>query len=407
MIRVGLSIRVEPHSMPTIQVRNYSARAGFWRLAHGRIVLRSASLRHLRIQPLLTHEGVIGQCYRYPELRGIAKEGKQEMERVRILGTGSYVPPRVLSNFDLQEMGLDTSDEWITKRTGVRERRIADPDVTTSDLALEASRKALEMADLAPRDLDLIILATITPDTCCPAAANWLQAKLEAPQAVTFDVTAACCGFIFAINIATQYLVAGACQRVLVVAAEVMSRTLDWTDRNTCILWGDGAGAAVLEREDEGHVILSSHIHTDGANGQDLLMPGGGSKTTPISHESVDKGLHTLQLIEASATFRVAVRHFVDVAREAADYNGMAVKDVDWFIPHQANLRMFQSMAKILDVPIERFYVTLHKYGNISSASCAIALDEAVRDGSIKAGNLVCMPVFGGGLTSGSALIRW
>lgn len=329
------------------------------------------------------------------------------MKPISILGTGSYVPPRVLHNDDLAAMGLDTNDEWIRSRTGVRERRIAEPDVAASDLAVEACRKALDMAGLGPRDIDLIVFATITPDTGCPAAANWLQAKLDARQAVTFDVAAACCGFIFAINVATQYLVSGAADRVLVVASEVMSRTLDWSDRTTCILWGDGAGAAVLGRDGGGHTILSSHIHTDGANGQDLLMPGGGSSTTPISHESVDRGLHTLKLIEASATFRVAVRHFVNAIIEATDYNGIEVDEVDWFIPHQANLRMFQSMAKSIKVPIERFYVTLDRFGNISSASCAIALDEAVRDGNVKEGQLICMPVFGGGLTMGSALIRW
>ena len=329
------------------------------------------------------------------------------MEGIRILGTGSYVPPKVLNNFDLQKMGLDTTDEWIAQRTGVRERRIADPDVATSDISFQAALKALDMAGLTAKDLDLIIVATITPDTSCPSAANWLQAKLDAPQAVTFDITAACSGFIFAINVATQYLLTGAARRILVAGAEIMTRTLNWKDRKTCILWGDGAGAAVLAKGGEGHAILSSHIHSDGANGQDLLMPGGGSKTTPITHESVDKGLHTLNMIEANASFRVAVRHFVESIREVVTYNGVAVEDIDWFIPHQANLRMFQSMAKILKVPVEQFYVTLHKYGNISSASCAIALDEAVRDGSVKEGNLICMPVFGGGLTWGSTLIRW
>lgn len=329
------------------------------------------------------------------------------MNSVRILGTGSYVPPKILSNFDLEEMGLDTTDEWIAQRTGVRERRMADPDVTTSDLAYEASLKALEMAHLTARELDLIILATITPDTCCPAGANWLQAKLDAPQAVTFDVTAACSGFIFGLNVAEQYLKTGAAKNILVVASEVMTRTLDWEDRTTCILWGDGAGAAVLRLGDQGPEILSTHVHTDGASGQDLLLPGGGSKTTPITHESVDKKLHTLNMIEANASFRVAVRHFIDSIKEAADSNQVAIEDIDWFIPHQANLRMFQSIAKTLKLPMERFYVTLHKYGNISSASCAIALDEAVRDGSIKEGNLVCLPVFGGGLTWGSAIIQW
>ena len=329
------------------------------------------------------------------------------MEPVRILGTGSFVPPKVLSNSDLQEMGLDTTDEWIVKRTGVRERRIADPEVTTSDLGYEAALKAFDMAGIKPKDLDLIIVATITPDTCCPAAANWLQAQLDAPQAVTFDISAACSGFIFALNVAEQYLKTGAAKFILVVASEIMTRTLDWTDRTSCILWGDGAGAAILALGRNGPEILSTHLHTDGVNGQDLLMPGGGSRTTPISHESVDKKLHVLQLIEANASFRVAVRHFVDSIKEAASFNKVAVEEIDWFIPHQANLRMFQSMAKTLKLSMDKFYVTLDKYGNISSASCAIALDEAVRDGSIKKNDLVCLPVFGGGLTWGSALIRW
>jgi 3-oxoacyl-[acyl-carrier-protein] synthase-3 len=323
------------------------------------------------------------------------------------LGTGSYLPPKRLTNLDIQNMGLDTTDEWIVQRTGIRERRMADPDVAVSDLALEASKKALEMAGLTAKDLDLIIIGTITPDTCCPAAANWLQAKLDAPQAYTFDVTAACSGFIFGLNVASQYLQTGYSKNALVVGAEVMTRTLNWKDRNTCILWGDGAGAAVIGTGSRGHRLLSTHIHTDGLNGRDLLMPGGGSKTTPISHESVDKGRHYLNMIEANISFRVAVRHFIDSIKEAADFNQVAIKEIDWFIPHQANLRMFQSVAKTLQVPLEKFYLTMHKYGNISSASCAIALDEAVRDNSIKKGDLVCLPVFGGGLTWGSALIRW
>ena len=329
------------------------------------------------------------------------------MESIRILGTGFYVPPKVLTNLDLQKMGLETTDEWIVQRTGVSERRIADPDVTTSDLGYEASLKALDMAGMTSKDLDLIIVATITPDTGCPSAANWLQAKLDAPQAVTFDVTAACSGFIFALNVAEQYLKNRTWKHILVVASEVMTRTLDWTDRTTCILWGDGAGAAVLTLGEEGPEILSTHIHTDGENGQDLLMPGGGSKTTPISHESVDKKLHTLNMIEANASFRVAVRHFIDSIKEAARFNNVEVEDINWFIPHQANMRMFLSIAKTLKIPIEKWYLTLHKYGNISSASCAISLAEAVEVGSIKKGDLICLPVFGGGLTWGSALIRW
>ncbi len=329
------------------------------------------------------------------------------MESVCITGTGAYLPPKVMSNEDLKRIGLETTDEWIFQRTGIRERRIAGKDVCTSDLALEASRQALAMSGITVDKVDLIIVATITPDTCCPAAANWLQAKLEASRAVTFDITAACSGFIFGLNVAQKYLQTGACRTVLVAASEVMTRTVDWKDRSSCILWGDGAGAAILTNAEKGHRLLSAHIHTDGAQGKDLLLPGGGSRTTPISHESVDKGLHFLKLIEANLSFRVAVRHFIASIREAADSNRIPVSAIDWFIPHQANLRMFQAVAKSLEIPMERFYLTLHKYGNISSASCAIALDEAVRDGSVQKGHRVCLPVFGGGLTWGSALIHW
>ena len=329
------------------------------------------------------------------------------MDAMRILGTGSYLPPKVLSNHDLAAMGLDTSDEWITKRTGVRERRMAEPGVATSDLAYEASVRALEAAGLTPADIDLILVGTITPDTCCPSAANWLQARLDAPRAVTFDITAACSGFIFALNVAEQYLKSGTCEQVLVVASEVMTRTLNWKDRSTCILWGDGAGAAVVALGDGGPEVLSTHIHTDGSGGQDLLLPGGGSRTTPISHESVDKGVHCLNMIEANMSFRVAVRYFMDSIEESAAHNRIRIEDIAWFIPHQANIRMFQYISKSLKIPFEKFYMTVHKYGNISSASCAIALDEAVRDGSVQTGDLVCLPVFGGGLTWGSAMIRW
>ena len=329
------------------------------------------------------------------------------MENVIIIGTGSFLPPKPLTNFDLVDKGLDTSDDWIYKRSGIKARRIADADVATSDLGYEAAQRALEMAGLTAKDIQLIIVATITPDTCCPAAANWLQAKLDAPQAVTFDVAAACSGFIFGLNIAEQYLKLGTYKYILVVASEIMTRTLDYEDRNTCILWGDGAGAAVLTSGNNEHEILSTHIHTDGAKGQDLLLPGGGSRTTPISHESVDKGLHTLNMIGANFTFKIAVRHFIQSIKEAAEANNVQIEDIDWFIPHQANIRMFQSISKSLNIPMERFYMTIEKYGNISSASCAITLDEAVRDNSIQQDDLVCLPVFGGGLTWGSAMIRW
>jgi 3-oxoacyl-[acyl-carrier-protein] synthase-3 len=331
-------------------------------------------------------------------------------KRIGILGTGSYVPERVLSNIDLEKV-LDTNDEWIFKRTGIRERRIAAPHVNASDLAKEASLRAMEMAGVSSKDLDLIVMTTMTPDTCCPAGANWLEAKLGAEQAVSFDVTAACSGFIFGLSVAEQYLKTGTYRTALVAAVEIMSRTLDWTDRESCILWGDGSGAAVLRAYDpfpgDRSEVLSIHIHTDGANGENLLLPGGGSRTTPISYESVDKKLHTLRMIKANESVRVAIRRFAEAAEEAASFSGISLADVKWIIPHQANLRILQQMAKKLDVPIEKIYLTIEKYGNISSATVPIALDEAVRSGAIQKEDYVILTAFGGGLTWGSSLIRW
>jgi 3-oxoacyl-[acyl-carrier-protein] synthase-3 len=339
--------------------------------------------------------------------------------RIAILGTGSFLPERVLSNFDLERI-LNTNDEWIYKRTGIKERRIAAPSDNASDLAKEASLRAMEMAGITARDLDLIIMTTMTPDTACPAGSNWLEAKLGAEKAVSFDVTAACSGFIFGLSVAEQYLKAGTFKTALIVAVEIMSRTLDWTDRESCILWGDGSGAAVLQAFDQSRgnqplkdrggkisEILSVHIHTDGANGENLLLPGGGSKTTPISYESVDRKLHTLRMIRANESVRVAVKRFAEAAEEAASFNHVQLSDVKWIIPHQANLRMLQQVAKRLNVPIEKVYLTIERYANISSATVPIALDEAVRNGSIKEGDLVILTAFGGGLTWGSSLIRW
>ena len=335
------------------------------------------------------------------------------------MGTGSFLPERVLSNFDLEKT-LDTNDEWIYKRTGIKERRIAAPDVNASDLAKEASLRAMEMAGISVEELDLIIMTTMTPDTACPSGANWLEAKLGAKRAVSFDVTAACSGFVFGLSVAEQYLKAGTYKTALVAAVEIMSRTLDWTDRESCILWGDGSGAAIVrafegssedgplrDKEKEIAEVLSVHIHTDGAGGENLLLPGGGSKTTPISYESVDKKLHTLRMIKANESVRVAVRRFAEAAEEAASFNGFHLNDVKWVIPHQANARMLQQVARRLNVPFEKVYLTIEKYGNISSATIPIALDEAVRNGSIQKGDLVVLTAFGGGLTWASSLIRW
>lgn len=330
------------------------------------------------------------------------------MKPIYLIGTGAYLPEKVLTNFDL-ERTLDTSDEWIVTRTGIRERRVAAPDQAASDLALPACRDALAMAGLQPGDVDLILMTTITPDTHCPAGANWLQAKLNAPDALTFDLAAACCGFIFGLHVADKYLRSGFCRHVLVVASEVLTRATDWTDRSSCILWGDGAGAAVLSVEPRGaaHEMLSVHAHTDGSQGENLLLPGGGSIVTPITHESVDRKRHTIKLIEAAASLRVAVKYFAESVEEAIDANHVTLDDIAWFIPHQANIRIIQALAKRLGVGMDRFYMTIEKYGNISSASCAIALDDAARAGALRPGDLVCLTAFGGGLTWSSALVRW
>lgn len=328
------------------------------------------------------------------------------MKRIGIVGTGSYLPEKVLTNYDLEKI-VDTSDEWIYTRTGIKERRVAAPDQAASDLAKIASERALEAAGMKPEEIELIIMATITPDTHCPAGANWLEAKLGAVNAVSMDITAACTGFIFALSVAEQYLKNGTFKNALVVASEVMTRTVDWTDRTSCILWGDGAGAVVLKEVDGDSGILSIHIHTDGANGDSLLLPGGGSKTTPISHESVDRKLHFLRMIEANHSFKVAVKRFSEACEEAVAHNGITLDDVKVIIPHQANLRIIQGMAKRLGVPMEKVFVNIERYGNMSSATVPVALDEAVRRGIVRKGDLVLLTAFGGGLTWGSALIRW
>lgn len=328
------------------------------------------------------------------------------MKKIGIIGTGSYLPEKIMTNFDIEKF-LDTSDEWIYTRTGIKERRIAAEGMATSDLCKIACENAMAMAGVKPDDIDLIILATITPDTHCPAGSNWLEAKLGCSKAVSFDVTAACSGFIFALHIADKLIRLGTNKKALVVAGEIMSRVVNWKERESCILWGDGAGAAVVTETSEGAEILSTHIHTDGASGDTLLMPGGGSKTTPISYESVDKGLHFLKMIEANKSFKVAVSRFAEACEEAVAFNNYIINDVDIIIPHQANLRILQGMAKKLKVPDEKVYMTIEKYGNISSATVPIALDEAVRNGTITKGKLVLLTAFGGGLTWGSSLIKW
>jgi 3-oxoacyl-[acyl-carrier-protein] synthase-3 len=327
------------------------------------------------------------------------------MWNIRVAGTGYYVPDKVLSNKDLEEK-LDTSDEWIVKRTGISERRIAEPHQNCSDMALPAARQALKAAGISAQDLDYIIMGTISPDMACPSGACFLEGKLGADKAISFDVAAACSGFVFTLDVGRRFIQTGA-QNVLVVASEIMTRMQDWTDRTNCVLWGDGAGAVVLQPGSATPQLLDIYTATDGANGQNLLVPSGGSATTPISYESVDRKAHTLKMIDAANTLKVAVQYFYDAVSTVLQRQGFTFSDVDHFVPHQANIRFMQALARRMNISMDKFIVTINKYGNISGASCIIALAEGVATGRVKAGDLVCMPVFGGGLTWGAALIRF
>jgi len=326
------------------------------------------------------------------------------MIRTRVLGTGSYAPDKVLTNHDLEKM-VETSDEWIQERTGITERHIADNGMATSDLAVEAGKRALDAAGVKPGDLDLILVATVTPDMVFPCTACIVQDKLGAKATVAFDISAACSGFIFALSTADAFIRSGIYKKVLVVGAETLSKITDWTDRNTCVLFGDGAGAVVLGPDESGHGVLSTHLHTDGSMGDLLYMPGGGSKH-PASQWSVEQRLHYIKM-RGNETFKIAVRALEDVVMEAINHNGLKPSDIDLMVPHQANLRIIQATAKRLDMPMDKVVVTINKYGNTSAASVPMALDEAVRDGRIKEGSMVLLEAFGGGLSWASALIKW
>jgi 3-oxoacyl-[acyl-carrier-protein] synthase-3 len=326
------------------------------------------------------------------------------MIRTRVLGTGSFAPEKVLSNHDLERM-VDTSSEWIIERTGIEERRIAESSVTSSDLAVEAATRALQAASLNPEDIDLILVATATPDMIFPATACIVQDKIGAKSAAAFDILAACSGFLFALASADAFIRSGIYKTVLVIGAETLSKITDWTDRNTCVLFGDGAGAVVLVAEEDGRGILSTHLHTDGSMADLLCIPGGGS-LNPASLLSVESGLHFIKM-KGNETFKVAVRALEEVVVEALEHNGYSASDIDMLVPHQANLRIIQATAKRLNLPMEKVVITLNKYGNTSAASVPMALDEAVRDGRIKDGSLVILEAFGGGLSWASALIKW
>ena len=323
--------------------------------------------------------------------------------RIGVTGLGMYVPPKVLTNFDLEKM-VDTTDEWIRSRTGIQERRIAEPGMTASDLAYEAATAALAQAKLDPKDLDLLIVATTTPDMLFPSVACFVQRRLGASSAVCFDLSAACSGSIFAMITAQQYLLAGRYRNALIIGAEVLSGFIDWTDRSTCVLFGDGAGACVLAPVTRGG-ILATDMGSDGSAAELLYMPGGGSKYPP-SHASVDQRLHFLRM-NGGEIFKLAVRRMADSAQRVIREAKVKPEHVECFIPHQANTRIIEAVAKWAHLQLERVYMNLQRYGNTSAASNLIALYEAVQDGTIKRGDHVVMVAFGAGLTWGSLLIEW
>jgi 3-oxoacyl-[acyl-carrier-protein] synthase-3 len=327
----------------------------------------------------------------------------------RIIGTGSAFPETKVTNEELSKK-IDTSDAWITERTGIKERRIATPgnaNEFNSSLGFQAATRALEMAGKKPEDIDQIIYATCTPDTLIPSTGCWLQMKLGAKNAWAIDINAACSGYVYGLTIADQFIRSGNIKTSLVVGADVLSAFTNWDDRTSCVLFGDGAGAAVVERvpADSNSRILSTHLKSDGNLWDFFHLPAGGSKleVTPEAHA---QKLNKMQM-KGKEIFKAAVRTLAEYAVEAVEANGLTLADVDWVVPHQANLRIIDAVAKRLNVPMKKVLVNIDRYGNTSSATVATAFDEAVRDGRVKSGQIILMDVFGAGLTYGSLLLRW
>lgn len=320
-----------------------------------------------------------------------------------ISGTGSYAPAKILTNADLEQM-VATSDEWIRERTGIRERRLAATGEACSDLAVQAGKRALVSAGLMATDLDMILVATCTGDYPLPATACLVQHQLGATKAAACDLSAACCGFVYALSIADAYVKSGM-RHVLVIGAEVMSAITDWTDRNTCVLFGDGAGAVVVSASDGERGILSTQLRSDGTLCELIMVPGGGSRM-PLSEKVVDERLQYIKM-KGNETFKVAVRTLEEIARTTLSANNLRVEDVDLYVPHQANIRILKAVIERLGLPVEKVLLNVDRYGNTSAASIPIALDEAVREGRVKAGSLVMLGAFGAGLTWASAVIRW
>lgn len=318
----------------------------------------------------------------------------------RITGTGSYLPEKVLSNRDLEEM-VDTSDEWIRERTGIRKRHIAAEGQTTCDLAELAARRALEAAGRSPRDVDLVIVATTTPDRVFPSTACLLQQRLDIHGCAAFDLQAVCTGFVYALGVADKFIRSRSASCALVVGAETLSRIVDWSDRSTCVLFGDGAGAVVLEASTEPG-ILSTHLHADGSYEHLLTVPSGISQ----GYDLVQQGQAFMQM-KGNEVFKMAVNTLGRIVDETLQANRLKKSDVDWLIPHQANIRIIKATARKLKMPMDRVVVTVDEHGNTSAASVPLALDAAVRDGRIRRGETLLMEAFGGGFTWGSALLKY
>jgi 3-oxoacyl-[acyl-carrier-protein] synthase-3 len=325
-------------------------------------------------------------------------------ETAMITGTGSSIPDRVITNRDLERI-VDTSDEWIVTRTGIRERRIAAEGEPVSRYAAEAGMRALEAAGVSAAEVDLVILATVTPDMPIPATACTIQRELNCSNAAAFDIQAGCSGFIFAQSVAKQFILTGRCRHALVIGAELLSKFIDWKDRGTCVIFADGAGAVVMSRGDSSRGVLASALHTDGTMTDFICLPGGGSQHPP-SRETLEGGLHYIRM-RGNETFKMAVRSIEEVCREVLTAADLRAEDVDWFIPHQANLRIIKAAATRLHVPEERCYVNIDRLGNTSAASIPIALDEAVREDKVKPGDVVLMAAFGAGLTWAASVVRW
>lgn len=326
------------------------------------------------------------------------------MTRAKIVGLGAYAPKRILTNADLEKM-VDTTDEWIVQRSGIRERRIADESEATSDLALKAAQQALDRANLTPEDIDFIAVGTTTPDMFFPTVGNLVQHRLGCRRAGSVDLLAACAGSIYSLTVGAQFIQSGKYRRVLCIGAETLSKITDFTDRSTCVLLADAAGAAILEASDGESGLIDADLYSDGQYWDLLYMPGGGSRY-PATRETLDARLHYAKM-KGGEVFKVAVRMFGECATRILERNGFTVADVDLFVPHQANLRIIEAAAKRLDMPMDRVFVNIDRYGNTGAASVYVALEEAVSTGRLRRGDLVLLAAFGGGFAWGAGLLRW